>query len=316
MFTVTSSDTVGMDSFQHLPILAVGLGKVRLFVPMAVQEGDTAVLRCLFDLGGDALYSVKWYKGGREIFRYLPRETPSIKIFPIPYLIDLNIEKEKSNATHLVLNKVTTNLSGRYSCEVSADAPSFRTALVTGDMKIVVPPTTLPRVEGMKPRYRVGDTLKATCTSKNSKPAANLTWGLNGNILDSEYIKKISVKIEPETNLETATSTLSMELQRHHFSASGRLKLKCTASIHNIYWRTSENSAEEERPKAAVVAAQDYRLHDVFRKPIDLFYTTPVPSNCAASIKFYILSISGLSNYLIKNGIFLCLFLFNYCYLY
>jgi hypothetical protein len=31
-------------------------------------------------------------------------------------------------------------LSGRYSCEVSADAPSFHTALVSGDMNVVGEP--------------------------------------------------------------------------------------------------------------------------------------------------------------------------------
>ena len=70
----------------------VGLKHVRVHVPMAVKEGETALLLCFFDLEGDALYSVKWYKGGREIFRYIPRETPSIKIFPIPGLEELNIE--------------------------------------------------------------------------------------------------------------------------------------------------------------------------------------------------------------------------------
>ncbi|XP_014244375.2 uncharacterized protein LOC106663799 [Cimex lectularius] len=254
-----------------------GLRHVRVHVPVAVKVGDSAILRCLFELGEDTLYSVKWYKGGREIFRYLPRDTPSIKIFPIIGLEDLHIEKSKSNATHLFIKKVTINLSGRYSCEVSADAPSFRTAFAFGNMNIVVVPKTLPEVHGMKPRYRVGDVLKATCVSKNSRPAANLTWALNGNLIDSEHIIKTSVRNEVKTNLETSISTLSIELQRHHFSESGRLKLRCTASIHNIYWRTSENSAEEEKPKEAV-PAQDYRLHVAHSTE-----TTALPSSSSSS---------------------------------
>ncbi|KAJ4429785.1 hypothetical protein ANN_21989 [Periplaneta americana] len=43
----------------------------------------------------------------------------------------------KSNATQLTLRHVQLSLSGRYSCEVSADAPSFHTALVSGDMDVV-----------------------------------------------------------------------------------------------------------------------------------------------------------------------------------
>lgn len=40
-------------------------------------------------------------------------------------------------------------------------------------------PEHRPIVHGIKPRYRIGDSLRANCTSKNSKPAANLTWAIN-----------------------------------------------------------------------------------------------------------------------------------------
>uniref|UniRef100_A0A0A9WGX7 Cell adhesion molecule 2 n=1 Tax=Lygus hesperus TaxID=30085 RepID=A0A0A9WGX7_LYGHE len=227
-----------------------GLRHVRVFVPVAVKEGDNAVLMCFFDLNGDSLYSVKWYKGGREMYRYMPREVPSVKVFPITGLSDLFIEKTKSNGTHLFLKKVTINLSGRYSCEVSADAPSFRTALVSGDMNIVVVPSAFPEIKGMKARYKLGDTLEVQCVSKDSRPAANLTWSLNGRVLDSEYVKQANIKRDSEKGLETAVSTLTLSLHHHHF-VGGRIKAKCTASIHNIYWQTTENSAGEEKPKDA-----------------------------------------------------------------
>ena len=34
-----------------------------------VLLGDRAVLQCLYDLEGEELYSVKWYKQGQEFFR-------------------------------------------------------------------------------------------------------------------------------------------------------------------------------------------------------------------------------------------------------
>ena len=42
-----------------------------------------------------------------------------------------------SNMTHVVLENVQFSTSGQYSCEVSADAPSFHTALVSGDLNVV-----------------------------------------------------------------------------------------------------------------------------------------------------------------------------------
>lgn len=52
-------------------------------------------------------------------------------------LIFETLQKNCSNATQLCLQKVTLALSGRYSCEVSADSPSFKTALVSGYMDVV-----------------------------------------------------------------------------------------------------------------------------------------------------------------------------------
>lgn len=78
---------------------------------MAVKEGDNAVLRCLFDLNGDSLYSVKWYKGGREMYRYMPREVPSVKVFPIAGLTDLYIEVSYVTIlTHAIPNCLICNV--------------------------------------------------------------------------------------------------------------------------------------------------------------------------------------------------------------
>lgn len=46
-------------------------------IPLAVKIGDTVTLQCDYDLEGDPLYTVKWYKGSREFFRYVPKEMPS-----------------------------------------------------------------------------------------------------------------------------------------------------------------------------------------------------------------------------------------------
>ena len=41
-------------------------------MPPFIIAGDQTSLGCDYDPQGEEIYSVKWYKGGREIFRYQP----------------------------------------------------------------------------------------------------------------------------------------------------------------------------------------------------------------------------------------------------
>jgi hypothetical protein len=63
--------------------ISVGLRDVRVTIPAAVKRGDNALLICNYDMEGDSLYSIKWYKGKREFYRYTPKEPQSIKTFPV-----------------------------------------------------------------------------------------------------------------------------------------------------------------------------------------------------------------------------------------
>ena len=54
---------------------------VELIVPELVLVGEDAALECFYDLEGEDLYSVKWYKGGKEFFRYIPGNKERITTF-------------------------------------------------------------------------------------------------------------------------------------------------------------------------------------------------------------------------------------------
>lgn len=58
------------------------LNEVR--IPMHTVRDLNARLECHFDLEGEALYSVKWYKDGNEFFRFVPRDQPPAQLFPLP----------------------------------------------------------------------------------------------------------------------------------------------------------------------------------------------------------------------------------------
>ncbi|CAG2170154.1 unnamed protein product [Oppiella nova] len=52
------------------------LSQVGFEVPSAVAKGQPIALHCNFDLEGDELYSVKYYKDYVEFYRYLPTDEP------------------------------------------------------------------------------------------------------------------------------------------------------------------------------------------------------------------------------------------------
>ena len=50
-------------------------------VPAHRVVGDRATLICQFDMEGDTLYSVKWYKDDREFYRFVPNDRPRLQVF-------------------------------------------------------------------------------------------------------------------------------------------------------------------------------------------------------------------------------------------
>ncbi len=71
-----------------LAVPASGLSNLRVSIPETVQRGADVVFNCSFNLRDERLYAIKWYRGNREIFRFIPSENPPNK--PVP-LEGLNI---------------------------------------------------------------------------------------------------------------------------------------------------------------------------------------------------------------------------------
>lgn len=101
---------------------------MRVVVPTAIRRGETATLFCHFDLEGDSLYSVKWYKGRREFYRYTPKEDPAMKIFPI---LGLEVEVSKldvCSSSEYCEYTQTENSQSVMKCCVSFDSTIRRTS--------------------------------------------------------------------------------------------------------------------------------------------------------------------------------------------
>ncbi|XP_076336071.1 uncharacterized protein LOC143239116 [Tachypleus tridentatus] len=97
---------------------------ISLDVPRSARFGEKTRLTCNYDLEKDSLYSVKWYKDDLEFFRYVPKDIPQRQFFPLD---GIKIDFTRSNHQTVYIEDIQTATSGRYRCEVSADAPSFRT---------------------------------------------------------------------------------------------------------------------------------------------------------------------------------------------
>ena len=52
-----------------------------VLIPPHAIRGQNAKLTCSYDLEGDKLYSIKWYRNGHEFYRYIPSDNPKTTIF-------------------------------------------------------------------------------------------------------------------------------------------------------------------------------------------------------------------------------------------
>ncbi|KAF8784488.1 Cell adhesion molecule 2 like protein [Argiope bruennichi] len=215
--------------------LSSGLKFVQLDIPGALHSGESTWLKCQYELGEDELYSVKWYKNNVEFFRYLPSDMPAGQNYE---LLGVYVDLPKSNATHVYLYKTDLNTEGTYGCEVSTEAPSFRTVKADKELRIYVLPTNGPVIEGIDPPYQIDDVVNISCTSGPSKPTAHMKWFIN----DKEYSPTSESRypaMRHPNGLQTTRIDLEFKIDHSHFYR-GEIKIVCMSSIPQVYSSTSE----------------------------------------------------------------------------
>ena len=60
---------------------STGIRLLNVEIPPHAIRGQNARLTCKYDLEGDNLYSIKWYRNGHEFYRYIPSDHPQTTIF-------------------------------------------------------------------------------------------------------------------------------------------------------------------------------------------------------------------------------------------
>ncbi|XP_045535302.1 uncharacterized protein LOC106714156 [Papilio machaon] len=214
----------------------VGIGGLRAtelrISPPVVQRGSDATLACLYELTDAPLYSVKWYRGRHEFYRYSPTEQPATKIFPFA---GINVDLARSNQSQVVLTRVSFGLSGNFSCEVTADAPSFATSIVSNNMEVVVLPPSSPVIHTSQHYYMPGDILRANCTSGPSRPPSELTFYIN-DIPVSPGMYNVQPAAE---GLFRSEQYVQVQLWPAHYERGAPI-LRCEAKLGELY---RDNSA-------------------------------------------------------------------------
>ncbi|KAF5289185.1 hypothetical protein FQR65_LT00071 [Abscondita terminalis] len=212
--------------------------------PSIVERDCNCTLICTYDLEDVPLYTVSWYRGTNEFYRYRPSETPSIKLFKTP---GINVDEDQSNSTQVVLRKIEFNLSGNFSCVVTTEN-AFSTREDIKVMKVVQLPEDAPTIKVSTEPLDYGDELIANCMSPPSKPPAILKFTLNNKTVartDPFLIQQMSQE------LSWSDLFLNLTLTAEHFR-TGRLILRCEARIENIYHKYAElklNTARDPIPE-------------------------------------------------------------------
>lgn len=133
----------------------------------------------------ELLYAIKWYKDGKEFYRYLAQDWPRKQSLPVD---GIQLDVDKSDNQTIVLRSVTLRTSGLYKCEVSTDAPQFITKFVERRLFVYVLPNKGPVIEMIKPAQASGrqlfrgDSVELVCSSSESKPPLSLDWIINDTL--------------------------------------------------------------------------------------------------------------------------------------
>ncbi|KAF8767816.1 endothelial cell-selective adhesion molecule-like [Argiope bruennichi] len=198
-----------------------------LKVPSTAIFGESVTLMCSYDLGSEELYVVKWYKDDLEFYRYEPKDDNQSVYFPQPG-IDIDLSKSGSNVVYL--KNVALDSAGTYKCQVSTDAPTYSCVQAVKEMNVVILPMEGPSITGGEGSYDFGDNVTLNCTSAKSKPAAKLSWLVNGKPVEDNDTIDHGVTLV-ESNLEVTSKTLQLPVTETLLS-KGKVAIKCEASFY------------------------------------------------------------------------------------
>ncbi|XP_060877898.1 uncharacterized protein LOC132950448 [Metopolophium dirhodum] len=245
----------------------VGLRDLKIHVPVAVRSGSILRMNCTYDLENTALYSIKWYLRDQEFYRYVPKESPPTRVFPMPGII---VNVQESDENKVTIENVQRELTGYYKCEVSADAPLFHTGIKTKLTYVTNEPSSPPTLQANRMKYSAGDLINVSCIAGESYPAVNISWFLNNQTaetMQSVRINTVFVRKDKVTEMVVMRSYLITRASTLLFP-TGRIKVMCEIYQFDLYKSSSEiELVDNAPPKSAQVIAPSLSSHSTGKAP-------------------------------------------------
>ncbi|XP_050726494.1 uncharacterized protein LOC127003629, partial [Eriocheir sinensis] len=232
------------------PVGGDGIRITRVDVPQTMEVGGEGQLFCSWEEDTDKMYSIKWYQGAQEFYRFTPNARDQVQIFDP---VNLDVDRAKSREGNVWIANVSLDAEGLYHCEVSADGPTFHTASDSAQLTVVDLPDGAPVISGVRSQYLPGDWVDLTCTSAKSKPAAILNFTVNTNPAPTGWLET-QVDKEDDDRLFTSKLRLRFSLLPNLLEEeAGSLKVRCTAEIPGVYLQIAQDVLTTRPPYQAPV---------------------------------------------------------------
>ena len=111
----------------------------------------------------------------------IPTKTKDKFIFYLYFFYFLKQIIPPYNLHQMALQEVQLSTSGKYTCQITLDAPPFEFTSRSGYMTVISIPERFPVISGNKghQNYRLGERVQLNCTCFDTHPPATLKWFIN-----------------------------------------------------------------------------------------------------------------------------------------
>ncbi|XP_069191131.1 uncharacterized protein [Procambarus clarkii] len=231
------------------PAGAAGVQVQEVKVPMPGVVGRPAKMECQWTAGASGFYSVRWYKNNEQFYSFVPKNYPQDKVDH--NLRGVKVELSESDEHVVTLRELRMDSEGAYRCEVMSESPTFQTSLASKNLTVVVLPEA-PVLTGLRGGYRVGDTLNVTCTARNARPAATLSFYVNSKLVHpgSGRVQEFPATDGSYPGVYSSRSRLVLPLSERH---APTLTLTCYAHVLNLSSKIAA-ALEVEPPRGPILS--------------------------------------------------------------